>query len=119
MNYVEIVARQSVIEAEMMERQEELQSLQQQRIAVAQAHEDLHVDHDLTSGAVVGIDLNYKNGDACIFSFRDTESERVTFSAEDYNEMSQFFSKYNDAIFSYMTETTKVDEDEATDTVQD
>ena len=114
MTYVEIVARQSVVEAEMMERQEELQKLQQERIAVAQAHEDLIVTHELTSGKRVQIDLEYATGDARIFTISEDLGDNVvniSFSAEDYNEMSQFFSKYNDAIFSYMTEITKDDED--------
>lgn len=116
MNYIEIVERQSVIEAEMMERQEELQALQQQRIAVAQAHEDLHVDHTLTSGSTVGIDLNYKGAETSIFTLNDGRNDSyASFSAEDYNEMSQFFSKYNDAIFSYMSEITKEDEVVAND----
>lgn len=109
MNYVEIVARQSVVEAEMMERQEELQKLQQERIAVAQAHEDLLVEHTLTSGSKVSIELGYDKGDENIFTLGDG-NHTVEFSAEDYNEMSQFFSKYNDAIFSYMSEVTREDE---------
>lgn len=115
MNYIEIVDRQSVVEAEMMERQEELQSLQQLRIAEAKKHEDLAVTHKLTSGKEVRIDLNYTDGDdeTNIFDIEDAGEEcSLSFSPEDYNEMSNFFSKYNDAIFSYMTEITKVEEDD-------
>lgn len=111
MNYVEIVDRQSVLEAEMMERQEELQKLQQERIACAKKHEDLHTSFALTSGGVVDLDLDYKSEDARIFTLT-VEGESVYFSPEDYNEMSNFFSKYNDAIFSYMSEIRKVEEDE-------
>ena len=110
MNYVEIVNRQSVLEAEMMGRQEELQSLQQQRIACAQKHEDLATDLDLTSGGSVGLDLNYDSKESNIFTMR-FGYDFVSFSPEDYNEMSNFFSKYNDAIFSYMSEIRKVEED--------
>ena len=111
MNYVEIVARQSELEAEMMERQEELQKLQQERIAVAQQHEDLQASQVLSSGDSVDISLQYGGGDSNIFCYNQ-DGKTVVFSPEDYNEMSQFFSKYNDAIFSYMSEISKPSDSE-------
>jgi hypothetical protein len=97
----------------MMERQQELQELQQQRTAVSQQHENLSVNHTLTSGLEVQVDLDYSTTGSNIFLITNSgEDTGVTFSAEDYNEMSQFLSKYNDAIFSYMTETTKDEADE-------
>lgn len=110
MKYLEIIARQEAIEGEMHERQAELQELQSKRIALAGTHEDLNVISTLSSGTTIGINLNYEHGDTAIFKMHDSES-MAHFSVEDYNEMSQFFSKYNDAILSYMTEKTKVEED--------
>ena len=102
MNYVEIVARQE-------ELQTELQELQQARIKCAQSHEDVHADHEGKSISV-GLDLNYESKATEIITLKKGD-DYVSLSVEDFNEINQFLGKYNDAIFSYMSEITKVEED--------
>jgi hypothetical protein len=111
MNYVEIIARQE-------ELQTELNALQAERVASAQSHTTINTGTKLTSGLELVLDLNYDHHDAQIISLHhDDEPVDTYLSVEDYNEISQFLSKYNDAIFSYMSEITKTDDDDSADTV--
>lgn len=110
MNYTEILDRQEELAKEM-------DALQQARIQCAKDHEPLAVTQTLTTGLEIQIDLNYRTADKDIFLLTNPgEDCGMSFGVEDYNEISQFFSKYNDAIFSYMSEITK---DEATDVQED
>ena len=102
MNFVEIVNRQ-------LELQKELQELQQERIASDQAHEDVHADHEGESISV-GLDLKYESKATEIITLKKGDTY-VSLSVEDFNEINQFLGMYNDAIFSYMSEITKVEED--------
>lgn len=111
MKYLEIIARQEALEGEMHGCQAALQDLQAKRIALAGTKEDLHTTTELSSGIVVDLDLQYEGGDTNIFTLTEDGTSTV-FSVEDYNEMSQFFSRFNDAILAYMTEKTKVEEGE-------
>jgi uncharacterized membrane protein YfhO len=104
MNYIEILARQEELAKEMDE-------LQQARVQCAKNKESLSTDQKLTSGKYIAIELAYNTGYRDIFTLEDGEGTTLTFTVEDYNEISQFFSKYNDAIFSYMSEITKDDAD--------
>ena len=114
MNYTDIVNRQEALAKEMEKLNEEMQTLQHSRIECAKDHENFSVDQTLTSGLEIQIDLNYSTGDRDIFLLTKTGDDTgMSFGVEDYNEFSQFFSKYNDAILSYMTEITKDDADEA------
>ena len=107
MNYTEILARQEALAKEMDE-------LQQARVQCAKNKESLSVDQTLTSGLEIQIDLDYSTGDKDIFLLTKTGDDTgMSFTVEDYNEISQFFSKYNDAIFSYMSEITKDETEEA------
>ena len=100
MNFVEIVERQ-------LELQKELQELQQARIASAQAHEDVHADHEGESISV-GLDLKYESKATDIITLKKG-NDYLSLSVEDFNEVNQFLGMYNDAIFSYMSEITKVE----------
>tara|TARA_R110000824_G_scaffold198546_4_gene382564 strand:+ start:298 stop:660 length:363 start_codon:yes stop_codon:yes gene_type:complete len=120
MNYVEIIARQE-------ELQTELNALQAERIASAQSHTSIKTSTMLTSGTELTLDLDYDSRyqDDQIIMLDDapesggdrTAGETIYLSVEDYNEISQFLSKYNDAIFSYMSEITKTDDDDSADAV--
>mgnify|MGYP003637964811 CR=1 FL=1 len=111
MNYVEIIARQE-------ELQTELNALQAERVASAQSHTNINTGVKLTSGLNMNLDLNYAGHDAQIISLHhDDEPIGTYLSVEDYNEISQFLSKYNDAIFSYMSEITKTDDDDSASAV--
>lgn len=110
MNYVEIVARQTELEAEMMASNEELQDLQRARIACAQANEDLSITHE---GAVtVALTLDYSSDNKEIVAVTKGDST-INLTVEDFNEINMFLNPYNDAIFSYMSNITKEEEDDA------
>lgn len=101
MNYVEIVARQE-------ELQTELQELQQARIKCAQDHEDVVAAHAGNVSIELTLKYDEKNSDII---YLNKDGGEVRLSVEDFNEINQFLGKYNDAIFSYMSEITKVEED--------
>ena len=105
MNYTEILARQEELAKEMDE-------LQQARVQCAKNKESLTVETTLTSGIQLHVDLDYATTSKEVFMFK-LDGDTMYFGVEDYNEMSQFFSKYNDAIFSYMSEITKDETEEA------
>ena len=114
MNYLEIVTRQEALATEMEKLNEEMQTLQHTRIECAKDHESLSVERKLTSGLEIQVDLDYSTADKDIFLLTKIgEDTGTAFSVEDYNEFSQFFSKYNDAILSYMSEITKDETEEA------
>jgi hypothetical protein len=118
MNYIEIIARQEALQIE-------LNALQAERVASAQSHENILESIYLTSGTKLTIDLDYNmRSDQVIILSEDeeeggdhTSGEDIFLSVEDYNEISQFLSKYNDAIFSYMSEITKTDDDDSASAV--
>ena len=101
MNYVDIIARQSELEVEMQE-------LQAARIAAAQSHENIFAKEDISDNVSVELDINYDNMDASIINIDDHAMEAALFlTVEQFNKINQFLGKYNDAIFSYMSELTK------------
>lgn len=97
MNYVEIIARQEEIQAELV-------TLQEQRIASAQGHESFNTESEV-DGTTVALSLDYDGRSDKIITV-SAGDQSVSLSVEDYNMVSQFLSKYNDAIFSYMSEIT-------------
>ena len=105
MNYVEIIARQE-------ELQNELNELQQTRIEAAQSHTSLVTDHTV-GDLEIGLDLNYDDMDAQVLTLKDRCGDILMLDVEQFNEIGMFLQKYNDAIFSYMSELKKVDEDKA------
>tara|TARA_R110002153_G_scaffold1367_4_gene7049 strand:- start:137 stop:463 length:327 start_codon:yes stop_codon:yes gene_type:complete len=108
MNYVEIIARQE-------ELQIELNALQAERVASAQSHTSIATETH-GDGVTVGLTLDYKDLSEKVINVT-TGGQTVLLSVEDYNMISQFLSKYNDAIFSYMSEITKTDDDDSADAV--
>ena len=111
MNYVEIIARQE-------ELQTELNALQAERVASAQSHTNITTSTTLSGGLKLTLNLDYDEQDGLIIALGDEDEPVDTYlSVEDYNEISQFLSKYNDAIFSYMSEITKTDDDDSADAV--
>ena len=106
MNYVEIIARQEELQIELNE-------LQEARIKCAQSHEDVTAELDLGEGITVELTLDYDFRSLDIICLTDTsDNDMVLLSVDQFNKINQFLGKYNDAIFSYMSEITKVDADE-------
>ena len=57
--------------------------------------------------------MDYDSRSLYIISLTDTsDDDTVILSVDQFNKINQFLGKYNDAIFSYMSEITKVDADE-------
>jgi len=100
MNYVDIIARQEELEVEMKE-------LQAARIAAAQAHENVIVSESIGNGTSVELAIDYENMDSDIISLHEDKSFSICLTVEQFNKINQFLGKYNDAIFSYMSEITK------------
>ena len=106
MNYVEIIARQEELQIELNE-------LQEARIKCAQSHEDITVELELGESITVELTMDYDSRSLGIITLTDTrEGDIVLLSVDQFNKINQFLGKYNDAIFSYMSEITKVDTDE-------
>jgi len=101
MNYVDIIARQEELEVEMKE-------LQAARIAAAQAHEDIIVSESIGNGASVELHIDYGTKDSDIIVLN--KDDGICLTVEQFNKINQFLGKYNDAIFSYMSEITKTEE---------
>jgi len=104
MNYVEIIERQD-------ELQKELQELYQNRIESAQSHTDLMLTEDLGEGISISLNMNYNSKEHYIITIQAGGGE-VTLTIEDFNRLGTCLQKHGDAIFSYMSEITK-EEDEA------
>ena len=102
MNYIEIVARQEELQKEMLE-------LQEARVASAQAHEDIQAEFATEEGVNVKLTMNYGSGDSDILMLDNYNEfdKAIHLTVGDFNEISQFLGKYNDAIFSYMSELDK------------
>lgn len=103
MNYVEIVERQEELQTEMNE-------LQGARIESAQSHTSLATD-TMAGNVNCVLSLDYDSMDPMILKLA-TDNGVVSLSVEDFNAVGAFLQKYNDAIFSYMSELNKPDEDE-------
>lgn len=104
MNYVEIIERQE-------ELQKEMQELQEERVKIAQSHMSFKHQIKINDKLDIYLDLDYDKKDERILSIA-TDTDAIHLSVEDYNHISAFLQKYNDAIFSYMSEITKEDEDD-------
>lgn len=103
MNYVEIIARQEELETE-------LQALQAERVSAAQLHETLEVGFDVDD-LNMRLSLDYVGKENRILRI-ERDGKEIFLSVEDFNRLGGFLQKYNDAIFSYMSEANKEDKDE-------
>ncbi len=114
MNYLEIIKRTEELETE-------LQDLHKARIESAQSHSDLHVSIDLETGISVDLDLDYSELERDVVTIKQGDAI-VSLTPGDFTEMGMELQKYNDAIFSYMSEIEKqeaVAAEEADETVEE
>ncbi len=114
MNYTEIITKQEALAAQMEASKAEFDELTKARIAVAQTHTNLAAAHNV-DGLEIDLTLDYNERDAEILTLTRGD-ECITLNVTEFNGISAFLGKYNDAIFSYMSEITKKEEtDEASE----
>lgn len=105
MNYVEIIERQEVL-------QKELQELQEKRVKIAQEHNDMEIHETLSDEVSLDMVLSY-DGSKTLRVVRLTQGgQTVTLEPEELNKTIMVAQKYNDVLFSYMSEITKKDDDD-------
>ena len=106
MNYVELIKRQEVLQTELNE-------LQAKRTELAQSHTSLVTD-TVAGDVEIVLSLNYDTKDLKILKLA-TDNGVVSMTVEEFNQVGLFLQKYNDAIFSYISEINKEDEEVADD----
>ncbi len=114
MNYIEIITKQEALAAQMEANKAEFDELTKARIAVAQSHISLEAEHKV-GDLEIELDLDYDERGEHILSLLRGDNH-INLTVTEFNGISAFLGKYNDAIFSYMSEITKkVEDEEATD----